>query len=34
MRYVPTVLITDKLKCYAAAKVQIMPGVEQRQHKG
>src|SRR4249919_83980 len=29
----PRVLITDKLKSYAAAKRQIMPGVEQRQHK-
>jgi putative transposase len=30
----PRVLITDKLKSYAAAKRQIMPGVEHRQHKG
>jgi putative transposase len=28
------VLVTDKLKSYAAAKVQIMPYVEHRQHKG
>jgi len=34
LRYPPRVLITDKLKSYAAAKVQIMPGVEHRQHKG
>ena len=34
LRYAPRVLITDKLKSYAAAKVQIMPGVEHRQHKG
>ncbi len=34
LRYVPRVLITDKLKNYAAAKTQIMPGVEHRQHKG
>ena len=27
-------LITDKLKSYAAAKREIMPGVEHRQHKG
>jgi len=27
-------LITDKLKSYAAAKRAIMPGVEHRQHKG
>jgi putative transposase len=26
------VLITDKLKSYAAAKREIMPGVEHRQH--
>jgi len=31
---VPRVLITDKLRCYAAAKREIMPGVEHRQHKG
>ena len=34
LRYAPRVLITDKLKSYAAAKVHIMPGVEHRQHKG
>ena len=34
LRYVPRVLVTDKLKSYAAAKRQIMPGVERRQHKG
>jgi hypothetical protein len=34
LRYAPRVPITDKLKSYAAAKVQIMPGVEHRQHKG
>jgi hypothetical protein len=28
------VLVTDKLKSYAAAKRDIMPGVEHRQHKG
>src|SRR6202012_5489793 len=28
----PRVLITDKLKSYAAAKREIMPGVEHRQH--
>ncbi len=27
-------LITDKLKSYATAKREIMPGVEHRQHKG
>ena len=30
----PRVLITDKLKSYAAAKRTFMPGVEHRQHKG
>ena len=30
----PRVLITDKLRSYAAAKRKIMPGVEHRQHKG
>jgi putative transposase len=28
------VIITDKLKSYAAAKRAILPGVEHRQHKG
>ncbi len=32
--YALRVLITDKLKSYAAAKTQIKPGVEHRQHKG
>ena len=27
-------MVTDKLKSYAAAKRDIMPGVEHRQHKG
>ncbi len=34
LTYVPRVLITDKLKSYGAAKAEIMPGVEHRQHKG
>ena len=34
LRYAPRVLITGKLKSYAAAKKHIMPGVEHRQHKG
>ncbi len=34
LRYVPRVIITDKLKSYSAAKAEIMPGVEHRQHKG
>ena len=31
--YVPRVIITDKLKSYAAAKREILPGVQHRQHK-
>lgn len=34
LAYVPRVIITDKLKSYGAAKRQILPGVEHRQHKG
>ena len=34
LQYVPRVLITDKLKSYAAAKKTIMPDVEHRPHKG
>jgi len=34
LRYAPRVLIMDKLKSYGAAKAQIMPGIEHRQHKG
>ena len=30
----PRVLVTDKLASYGAAKKEIMPGVEHRQHKG
>ena len=33
-RRAPRVLITDKLRRYGAAKREIMPGVEHRQHKG
>ena len=32
--YSPRVMITDKLRSYAAAKRDIMPGVEHRSHKG
>src|SRR6266446_6047918 len=32
-RYVPRVIITDKLKSYSAAKTEVMPGVEHLQHK-
>lgn len=31
---VPRVIIPDKLKSYGAAKREILPGVEHRQHKG
>src|SRR5689334_2389648 len=30
----PRVMVTDKLASYGAAKKEIMPGVEHRQHKG
>src|ERR671919_2070276 len=33
LRYVPRVIITDKLKSYAAAKRELLPGVEHRQHR-
>jgi putative transposase len=33
LRYVPRVIITDKLKSYGAAKREILPGVEHRQHR-
>jgi putative transposase len=32
-QYVPRVLITDKLASYGAAKRELLPGVEHRQHK-
>jgi putative transposase len=31
---VPRVIITDKLRSYGAAKREILPGVQHRQHKG
>ena len=31
LRYVPRVIVTDKLRSYAAAKREIIPGVEHRQ---
>jgi putative transposase len=31
--YAPRVIITDKLKSYGAAKREILPGVEHRQHR-
>jgi len=30
----PRVMITDKLASYGAAKREVIPGIEQRQHKG
>jgi putative transposase len=33
LAYVPRVVITDKLKSYGAAKREILPGVEHRQHR-
>ena len=32
--FTPRVIITNKLKSYAAAKKQVLKGVEHRQHKG
>ena len=32
-QYVPRVLITDKLASYGAARKEVLPGVEHRQHK-
>jgi len=32
LAYVPRVIVTDKLKSYGAAKREILPGVEHRQH--
>jgi putative transposase len=34
LQYVPRVIITDKLRSYGAAKREILPDVEHRQHKG
>jgi putative transposase len=33
LAYVPRVIITDKLNSYGAAKREILPGVEHRQHR-
>src|SRR2546430_6464796 len=33
LTYVPRVIITDKLKSYGAAKQELLPGVEHRQHR-
>ena len=33
LTYVPRVIVTDKLKSYGAAKHEILPGVEHRQHR-
>src|ERR671926_705590 len=34
LQYVPRVLITDKLASYGAAKREVLPSVEHRQHQG
>ena len=34
LQYVPRVLITDKLASYGAAKREVLPSVDHRQHKG
>ena len=34
LQYVPRVIITDKSRNYGAAKEEILPNVEHRQHKG
>jgi putative transposase len=34
LQYVPRLIITNKLRSYGAAKREILPGVEHRQHKG
>jgi len=33
LRYVPRVIITDKLRSYSAAKAEVMPSVEHLQQK-
>jgi putative transposase len=33
LTYVPRVIVTDQLKSYGAAKHEILPGVEHRQHR-
>jgi putative transposase len=33
LTYVPRVIVTDKLQSYSAAKREILPGVEHRQHR-
>jgi putative transposase len=33
LRYVPRVIVTDKLRSYGAAKREVLPGAEHRQHR-
>jgi putative transposase len=33
LTYIPRVIVTDKLKSYGAAKREILPGVDHRQHR-
>ena len=34
LQYVPRVIVTDKLRSYAAAKAEILPSVQHEQHAG
>ncbi len=34
LQYVPRVIVTDKLRSYGAAKEELLPNTEHRQHKG
>ena len=34
LRYVPRMIVTDKLKSYGAAKAAVMPSIEHRQDRG
>ena len=34
LQYAPRVIITDKLRSYGAAKEELLPNIEHRQHKG
>jgi putative transposase len=33
LSYIPRVIVTDKLQSYGAARREILPGVEHRQHR-
>ncbi len=34
LQYIPRVIVTDKLRSYAAAKAEILPSVQHEQHAG